>query len=93
MTIYTPLTAEHICSRRIRSSDAGMVFLKERQAEVLGRFAGPPRREVIGDVSDEATNDNLPRIGFRPPIDWVDLAAKAIIVAGLGASIAMWVSM
>jgi hypothetical protein len=78
MTSYTPLTAGHISSRRIRSSDAGMVFLKERQAEVLGRFEGPPRSY---------------RIGFHPPIDWVDFAAKAIIVAGLGVSVAMWVSM
>jgi hypothetical protein len=33
------------------------------------------------------------RIGFHPPIDWVDIAAKAIIVAGLGLSVAMWVAL
>lgn len=29
-------------------------------------------------------------VRIEPPIDWIDLAAKAIIVAGLGAGVAVW---
>lgn len=41
---------------------------------------------------DEWLNRPSKRIGFHPPIDWADLASKAIIVAGLGACVAMWLS-
>ena len=35
--------------------------------------------------------DGPPRhVRIEPRIDWLDLTAKAIIIAGLGAAVAMW---